>query len=162
MNTEFFTKLWSSIDSGIRIEGDIPLRYSIYTLKVCGTIDDAMSLLRSGKNDYIFIHGVVNDRLQREAIGLLCTNGVRQLADIDTVFFVGYLKSKEDDVFTTNVKENCIIVIPFYQLEGFLTDRARFRIGSVMLISNAVSDIVDTETFIDAIYDLGRGNDWDE
>ena len=168
MEETYFKSLWNRINSGITLNYGVPSRYSIYTLKVKGRIDEAMEILRSGNTDYIFVHGVCIDGVKREAIGLLCTNGIRSLADIDTVFFVGYTKDLTDDKDTRlqDIEDSFtnkeLSIMPLSDLEYFLTDRAKYRIGSVVLISEEIASIVATETFINAVHDLGRGNDWDE
>ena len=136
MDKYYFIDMWEKIRLGKSTEYGFPERYCICMVKAGADMEEAKDLLRSAPSDYIFIHGIKG---KRECVGLLCTDGIRALADADTIFFVGSMK---DDITS---------VITLTELESIMTDSAEYIIGTVLLLSEEIAEKIEKATIVDTL-----------
>lgn len=143
-----FTEIFRRMTAGETVPGSVPKTYKVYTVKRKGSITDAMDILRETNNQYVFIRGKSiipreNGEGTRECFGLLCTDMPADLADIDTMFFVGYTSESEN-----------ITVIRMPELETYMGDYTKYRIGIVTLISQSVRNLMQIQSFIETVYEM--------
>lgn len=134
IDKEYWLKLWKSVKDGENVLTD---RYSICTVSVCAELEDAKDLLRRAPNDYIYMRGG-RSKTGHLCEGLLCVEGIRSLADVDTMFFAGNIDGK-DNIYSIN------------ELETVMTDQARYLIGTVLLLSQEVAEKIQLSTISEAL-----------
>lgn len=133
-----FVWLWEILKSKAACkEGE---DFCVYTTSLQKGFDAVLDALRSAPSDFVFIHGVNNDA---EVEGLLCTDSVRMLADIDSTFFVGTV-SKDNG-------ESDLMVINSYQLVDYLGSDAGYRIGYIVRNNANETDAITLASFRDAL-----------
>lgn len=133
-----FIELWNNMSQNALLEPDE--EYCIITTRIGISLWDVMTELREGDADFIFIHGV--DKYQHEAYGLLCTNGVRQIADLDSMFFIGTLNNRYEGEVSTISLEN---------LEIYLADDAQYRVGTISIVKQEQATELRIKSFLEAM-----------
>lgn len=107
--------------------------------RVYATMNEALEYMRESPSDFLFIHGLGQDT---EAVGLLCTEKPRQLADAESCFFVG-------EVLSNKTQGN--YVFETLQLCDFLGNGASFQIGYPYLADEVEAEIDTAFSFVEAM-----------
>lgn len=132
-----FIKIWDSIGT----KNEKEEQYCVLTTKLNGSLQDAFSYLRESPSDFIFLHGI-NEEKRLQVYGLLCTDTPRQLADYDSCFFVGEVRKKEvSDCF----------VLTAYHLEELCGEDTRYRIGDLVLMDSEEAKEAEVGSFLAAL-----------
>jgi len=95
---------------------------SLRVASVGSSLEDAFNLLRYGNTDYVYVDGIGNSRLR----GLLCTDSNRQLATVESCFFVGEYTGKCESEPTN-------VAISGVQMQECLGEGAAFLLCHVVL-----------------------------
>lgn len=136
-----FVWLWEAVRRGLGCKEGESL--SIRTVLLCKGLDFALDALRTSPSDFVFIHGVSDGR---EAEGLLCTDAVRTLADIDSTFFVGEVS---DDRLGS-----APVVLSSCQLSCYLGSDAEYRVGFVVRNDEKETAAIELTSFRDALNEV--------
>lgn len=136
-----FVWMWEAVKSGTGYKAGEAL--SIRTVSLKQGLAAVLDALRTAPSDFVFIHGVSDGR---EAEGLLCTDAVRSLADMDSAFFVGEVS---DDRLGSEQA-----VLSACQLSCYLGSDAEYRIGYVVRNDERESDAIELTSFRDALNEV--------
>ena len=117
--------------------------YCLLTEKVNGNMENIFELLHEGLEDFIYIDGI-NDNDKNRIRGFICTNGDRQIADIDNIFFVGELENNG------HIAKNIVMDGNRFS-ELNIMNEYKYMICRVALLSHEIAIITKVQYFINAV-----------
>ena len=150
-NAKPFINIWKDAHKNekIQLNDGKEGKYCIITESLNNTFIDIFNALKYGYTDFVFVHGVSLNKNGTDdvaqAYGLLCT-GIEDKSELEKqdCFFIGELYYESDD------NEKCAVISPV-QLENYLGENARYRLGKLMIVNAEDTQFIRMDSFLQAL-----------